>query len=454
MKKITLLLTLLMTSIGFSQAIPVTFQVDITTGAKSGASITPADANWYSDSGLTSTTVEDLASDSPDHMNAGKIVSSSTGAKWQNAQLLMTDNYMDLTTTKTITLEVYSDNAQDFLLKVEESLGTGANTEKSFSHTGTGWETIVVDYSTPPTGQPVPNDQYKLLEIFPCYSADFTAAAFDSTTYVDNITTVVGDAITAPAVPSSGASEPTNAAADVYSLFGNTYTNTAPSSYSQSWGQGTVSDYTAGSDVVKKYAGLNFQAITLSSTLDLSDYTHFHIDVWTPIANAFGIKFQDFGSDDIDEFPNTNDSEFEVQSSTTQSAEAWVGHDFAIADFTGLTGTANLGQIQVLLGSATGGTSGDAYIDNIYFWKAPTASVDDFFAKAVKLHPNPANGIVKFSTVTNEALEVSVYDLLGKQVIPAQTIQSELNIASLNPGMYFVNMKQGASVATKKLLVN
>tara|TARA_B110000046_G_scaffold43948_1_gene48938 strand:+ start:2898 stop:3041 length:144 start_codon:yes stop_codon:yes gene_type:complete len=47
-----------------------------------------------------------------------------------------------------------------------------------------------------------------------------------------------------------------------------------------------------------------------------------------------------------------------------------------------------------------------------------------------------------------------VYDLLGKQVIPAQTIQSELNIASLNPGMYFVNMKQGASVATKKLLVN
>jgi len=425
MKKITLLLTLLMTSIGFSQAIPVTFQSDIITGAKSGASITPADANWYSDSGLTSTTVEDLASDSPDHMNAGKIVSSSTGAKWQNAQLLMTDNYMDLTTTKTITLEVYSDNAQDFLLKVEESLGIGANTEKSFSHTGTGWETIVVDYSTPPTGQPVPNDQYKLLVIFPCYSADFTAAAFDSTTYVDNITTVVGDAITAPAVPSSGASEPTNAAADVYSLFGNTYTNTAPSSYSQSWGQGTV-----------------------------SDYTHFHIDVWTPIANAFGIKFQDFGSDDIDEFPNTNDSEFEVQSSTTQSAEAWVGHDFAIADFTGLTGTANLGQIQVLLGSATGGTSGDAYVDNIYFWKAPTASVDDFFTKAVKLHPNPANGIVKFSTVTNEALEVSVYDLLGKQVIPAQTIQSELNIASLNPGMYFVNMKQGASVATKKLLVN
>ena len=405
MKKITLLLTLLLTSMGFSQTIPVTFQSDITNGAKSNGTVTPANANWYSDSGLTSTTVEDLASDTPDHMNAGKIISSSTGQKWQNAQLLMTNNYMDLTTNKTITLDVYSDNAQDFLLKVEESLGTGANSEKSFSHQGSGWETIMVDFTTPNSGQPVPNDQYKLLVIFPCYSPNFVNAAFDSTTYVDNISTAIGNAITAPAVPSSGAPAPTNTAADVYSLFGDTYTNTAPSSYSQNWGQGTVSDYTA-------------------------------------------------GSDDIEEFPNTNDSEFEVQSSTTQSAEAWVGHDFAIADFTGLTGTANLGQIQVLLGSATGGTMGDAYIDNIYFWKAPTAGVDDFFANAVKLHPNPAYGVVNISTPTNAALEVSVHDLLGKLVIPVQTIQSQLNISSLNPGMYFVNMKQGTNTATKKLLVN
>ena len=98
MKKITLLLSILMTSIGFSQTIPVDFQSGITSGAKTGADILPADANWYSDSGLTSATVEDLASDTPDHSNAGKIVSSSSGANWQNAQLLMTDNYMNLTT--------------------------------------------------------------------------------------------------------------------------------------------------------------------------------------------------------------------------------------------------------------------------------------------------------------------------------------------------------------------
>jgi len=85
---------------------------------------------------------------------------------------------------------------------------------------------------------------------------------------------------------------------------------------------------------------------------------------------------------------------------------------------------------------------------------APTAGVDDFFANAVKLHPNPAYGVVNISTPTNAALEVSVHDLLGKLVIPVQTIQSQLNISSLNPGMYFVNMKQGTSTVTKKLLVN
>ena len=85
---------------------------------------------------------------------------------------------------------------------------------------------------------------------------------------------------------------------------------------------------------------------------------------------------------------------------------------------------------------------------------ADTAGVDDQFLSSVKLYPNPASGLLKFSTVSSEALEVSVYDLLGKQVIPAQKVQSQLNISSLNPGIYFVNMKQGTSVATKKLLVN
>ena len=85
---------------------------------------------------------------------------------------------------------------------------------------------------------------------------------------------------------------------------------------------------------------------------------------------------------------------------------------------------------------------------------APTAGIDDLSLSAVRMYPNPANGVVKFSTVSKDALEVSVYDLLGKEVMPLQNVQTELNISSLTPGIYFINMSQGDSSVTKKLLVN
>ena len=85
---------------------------------------------------------------------------------------------------------------------------------------------------------------------------------------------------------------------------------------------------------------------------------------------------------------------------------------------------------------------------------AATAGVEDFAANAVKMFPNPAKGFVNFSSASNVALDVAVYDMLGKQVLRANAVQSQLNISSLNPGMYFVNMTQGSNVSTKKLLVN
>ena len=65
------------------------------------------------------------------------------------------------------------------------------------------------------------------------------------------------------------------------------------------------------------------------------------------------------------------------------------------------------------------------------------------------MYPNPAKGVLNISTSSNEAIDVSVYDLLGKQVLNVSKVQTQLNISSLTPGMYFVKMKQGASIATK-----
>ncbi|MDC0570865.1 T9SS type A sorting domain-containing protein [Flavobacteriaceae bacterium] len=189
MKKITLFITLIAFTFGFSQTIPVTFDEGISA------------SNWYADSGLTSATVEDIVDDNPDHGNVGKIVSSIDGDPWQNAQLLLEDNYIDLTTNKVITLDVYSTNPQNFLLKLEGSLNGGGITEKGFSHSGNGWETIEVDFNSPNGTNPVPNDQYRKFVIFPCFNtvADYWGlGAFDSTVYIDNFSGTVGDAYTPP----------------------------------------------------------------------------------------------------------------------------------------------------------------------------------------------------------------------------------------------------------------
>jgi len=93
------------------------------------------------------------------------------------------------------------------------------------------------------------------------------------------------------------------------------------------------------------------------------------------------------------------------------------------------------------------------YFDYIVENDCSTAGLEDPSLSSVKMYPNPASGIVKFSTALGDALSVSVFDLLGKLVISVQTIQSELNISNLNPGVYFVRMEQGASSITKKLLV-
>ncbi len=94
------------------------------------------------------------------------------------------------------------------------------------------------------------------------------------------------------------------------------------------------------------------------------------------------------------------------------------------------------------------------YVDNITALSSATAGIDDYTKTTVKMFPNPANGVVNFSSATNAVLKVAVYNMLGKQVLRSDRVQTQLNISTLQPGMYFVNMTQGTQTTTNKLLVN
>lgn len=69
------------------------------------------------------------------------------------------------------------------------------------------------------------------------------------------------------------------------------------------------------------------------------------------------------------------------------------------------------------------------------------------------LYPNPAKGQVTIQTKTTNAVQIEVFDILGKQVIAKEISNGNLNISSLNAGLYLVKVTQNGVASTKKLIV-
>jgi hypothetical protein len=72
------------------------------------------------------------------------------------------------------------------------------------------------------------------------------------------------------------------------------------------------------------------------------------------------------------------------------------------------------------------------------------------------MYPNPANGKVtlQLQEDTNNA-QVSITDMLGKTVLTKNIkgMQSELNISSLQAGIYFVRLESGNKKEVQKLVI-
>ena len=93
------------------------------------------------------------------------------------------------------------------------------------------------------------------------------------------------------------------------------------------------------------------------------------------------------------------------------------------------------------------------YFDEISFGNQ-TAGLNEFDLNSIKFHPNPANKFINFSSLLNSNISIVIYDMLGKEVLRSEHVQSQLDISILKPGMYLLNFIQGINTQTKKLLVN
>jgi len=83
-----------------------------------------------------------------------------------------------------------------------------------------------------------------------------------------------------------------------------------------------------------------------------------------------------------------------------------------------------------------------------------TLSNEEFAANNFKIFPNPTNtGFVNITSLNSDAMNVQVFDILGKQVKNETLTNNTLNVSDLNNGIYIVKITQNNTSTTKKLVI-
>ena len=375
----------------------------------------------------------------------GKLRFNGNGQAYDQAYLDLTETFSTIDSdnnTFTVRMEpllVPAGEERTHLLKV--SIGAGTAIEITGKSIGPDEQDVTFNFGI--TGA----EDWNRITIFMDFGPD------GANTYNAKVTDYLISSISLgadPAIPQvpptvAAPTPPARNAADVISIYSKT--TASASVYSDiagvdfpNWGgnSGNVTPIAFEDDLALKLPEFTFQGIQFPET-DLSGMTMLHLDIW---AQSQGVGLDLIATGGVSNRVNiaSNDG-------------VWSSVDIPLTAFPSLD-LSKIFQMKFYgLDGANADGSYDIYLDNIYLYTGTALSVDKINVLNVNMYPNPANGVVYFSTTANDALTVSVFDLLGKQVMDAQNVQSQLNISSLNPGMYFVKMTQGSSSATKKLVV-
>ena len=171
-------------------------------------------------------------------------------------------------------------------------------------------------------------------------------------------------AINAAALPPGGAPVPTPPAADVISLFSNSYVNQPVDKWSADWDLADVSDVKIAGNDTKAYTNLVYAGIEFTSQpIDATAMTHFHVDVWAPGGAIFRVKLVDFGADGVYGGGDDREQSLAFNGGTTPAFRSgtWSILEIPLASFTGLTTRAHLAQLILESDAST------VFVDNIYF---------------------------------------------------------------------------------------
>ncbi len=170
--------------------------------------------------------------------------------------------------------------------------------------------------------------------------------------------------VNASALPPDAAPVPTVPAADVISLFSNSYVNRPVDKWSADWDLADVSDVKIAGNDTKAYTNLIYAGIEfISQPIDATEMTHFHMDVWASGGALFRVKLVDFGADGVYGGGDDSEQELSFNGGTTPAFRSgvWSSLDIPLSSFAGLTSRAHLAQLII------GSDASTVFVDNIYF---------------------------------------------------------------------------------------
>lgn len=170
------------------------------------------------------------------------------------------------------------------------------------------------------------------------------------------VTEILAPIVAAPAPPS-------RSAADVVSIFSDAYTNVTLSELPTTWSAGGFEAINLNNDNIWKLTNLDFigMVTNYATGIDLSVMEKMHIDYWVPegVTNELLVKIV-----------NTVDGGEDIESLGTTVSGTWQSIDIDMAGFDGGNLSNKEKITQILIDSD--GLAGVVYIDNFYFYKAPS----------------------------------------------------------------------------------
>jgi hypothetical protein len=212
--------------------------------------------------------------------------------------------------------------------------------------------------------------------------------------------------VVATAPPSVGPDAPTRDAADVISLFSNSYTNRPVDTWSASFDNSDVADVQLGGNDVKKYTNMGFVGIEfIAQQVDARDMTHLHVDIYTADPSRFLLRLVDFGANGA--FGGNDDSNGQVilnaGTSPAVSGGVWSSLDIPLSAFGGLQARQHLAQIILENASST------LYLDNVYFYKVPAPPVPTAPTTAAPTPTRPAGSVISLFSNAYPNVPVSTW---------------------------------------------